>query len=323
MRRKSLYLFFAVLALLALSAGNLFAGEGIISIDQVEGAVGHDTIQAGQHFRVVLRLNNDVGLKCDISNGWKISTADGATWDSVTLDTAGPIVSGENRFAIYFNQVFNLWTGPLQAGNGSNPDTVGIIAAGNPGTASRQMPAAYNDTALAIIVWTTGSSSHGKHICIDTSFWTPGGTWVWVDRNLVNHYPTFVGLPGQAYNNGDGDRFGSGYCFLIWDQAQGVNDGKNPTLPTQFGLGQNFPNPFNPTTTIKFEIPTRSHVSLNIYNVLGQKVKTLVNEDMAAKSYEKTWDGSSDAGSKVASGIYFYKIEAGSFTQTKKMILMK
>ena len=88
-------------------------------------------------------------------------------------------------------------------------------------------------------------------------------------------------------------------------------------------LDQNVPNPFNPTTVIKYGIASDHQVSLTIYDVTGRKVKTLVNERQRADVYRVTWDGSNDAGQRVASGVYFYKLVAGKFTQTKKMVLLK
>ncbi len=96
-----------------------------------------------------------------------------------------------------------------------------------------------------------------------------------------------------------------------------------PNLPQTYTLSQNYPNPFNPSTEINFDVPVRSHVTLKVYNVLGQKVKTLVDEELAPKRYIADWDGTTDNGTKVASGIYFYKLEAGDFTETKKMLLLK
>ncbi len=88
-------------------------------------------------------------------------------------------------------------------------------------------------------------------------------------------------------------------------------------------LDQNVPNPFNPTTTIKYAIAGDNPVSLVIYDVAGRKVRTLVNERQRADVYRVVWDGVNDAGVKAASGVYFYKLAAGKFTQTKKMVLLK
>jgi len=88
-------------------------------------------------------------------------------------------------------------------------------------------------------------------------------------------------------------------------------------------LSQNYPNPFNPQTTIAFSVKDRGLVSLKVYNVAGQLVRTLANEDVAAGSYTKVWDGRNDAGQTVSSGVYFYKLVTNSFSQTKKMVLLK
>ncbi len=94
--------------------------------------------------------------------------------------------------------------------------------------------------------------------------------------------------------------------------------------PTGYLLAQNFPNPFNPSTTIRFDVATRSQVRLSIFNVLGQKVAELANEEMSTGSYEKIWNA------RVATGMYIYRIEAVSvsdpsrrFVDEKKMVLLK
>lgn len=94
-------------------------------------------------------------------------------------------------------------------------------------------------------------------------------------------------------------------------------------LPTSYGLDQNYPNPFNPTTQVRFALPKNSHVQLMVYNVLGQTVKTLVDQDMAAGTHEVTWDGRNGDGEQVSSGIYFYRISADRFSATKKMMMLK
>jgi hypothetical protein len=90
-----------------------------------------------------------------------------------------------------------------------------------------------------------------------------------------------------------------------------------------FDLAQARPNPFSDATTIAFSIPSRSHVQIEVYNILGQKVRTLVNETMEANSYVRTWDGRSDSGTKASSGIYFYKMVAGDYSATRKAVLLK
>ncbi len=89
-------------------------------------------------------------------------------------------------------------------------------------------------------------------------------------------------------------------------------------MPTDFILKQNYPNPFNPTTVISYQIPVSGNTTLKIYDVLGNEVATLVNEEKPAGSYEVNFDARG-----LSSGIYFYKLQTGSFVETKKMILMK
>jgi len=96
-----------------------------------------------------------------------------------------------------------------------------------------------------------------------------------------------------------------------------------PTLPTEFALRQNAPNPFNPSTSISYDLPRASNVQLEIYNVLGQKVRTLVSGYQEAGSQSIIWDGADNTGSSVASGVYFYRINAGEFNATKKMMMLK
>lgn len=94
-------------------------------------------------------------------------------------------------------------------------------------------------------------------------------------------------------------------------------------LPQAFQLYQNYPNPFNPVTTLRFEIPAFTYVKLEIYDLLGRKVQRLVNEKLQPGRYEILWNGRDNSGNQVASGIYFYRITAGNFVKTRKMILMR
>ncbi len=94
-------------------------------------------------------------------------------------------------------------------------------------------------------------------------------------------------------------------------------------LPTVFSLSQNYPNPFNPSTTIKFQLPQKEKVVLEVYNTLGEKVKTLVNDIKDPGFYEARWDGTNDNNINVATGVYIYRIMAGKFVLAKKMMFLK
>jgi hypothetical protein len=98
---------------------------------------------------------------------------------------------------------------------------------------------------------------------------------------------------------------------------------KLASSPESYSLNQNYPNPFNPETDISYTLPKDCDVKLTIYNVIGQKIKVLVDEHQTAGSKSVYWDGKDEKGKQVASGIYFYRMKAGEFTDAKKMILMK
>ncbi|MGD1047073.1 MAG: T9SS type A sorting domain-containing protein [Bacteroidota bacterium] len=89
-------------------------------------------------------------------------------------------------------------------------------------------------------------------------------------------------------------------------------------LPTHFNLDQNYPNPFNPSTNISFNLSSKSFVSLKVFDLIGREVATIVSEEMPAGRYSKQWNAAS-----LSSGIYFYRLQAGSFTQTKKLVLLR
>ena len=108
----------------------------------------------------------------------------------------------------------------------------------------------------------------------------------------------------------------------IWDTRY-LEAGDIGFMPNVFSLSQNYPNPFNPSTTISFGVPRVSQVNITIYDILGKKVTTLVNEKMEPGYYFKTWDSRNKYGNEVAAGIYFYQIHAEGFTKTRKLILLK
>jgi hypothetical protein len=94
-------------------------------------------------------------------------------------------------------------------------------------------------------------------------------------------------------------------------------------VPKVFELSQNYPNPFNPSTQFKFSLPSKANVTIKIFDITGREIATLVNGDMVAGNYTANWDGRNSLSQQVSSGVYFYKMVAGSFVETKKMILVK
>jgi hypothetical protein len=117
------------------------------------------------------------------------------------------------------------------------------------------------------------------------------------------------------------DTLGNQIDYLCLDTFDPPGDGGSGA-PVNLAL-RNYPNPFNPKTEISYTLPEAAQVRVCIYNMLGQKVKTLANEYQAVGRKTISWDGTDEHGNRAASGIYFYRIKAGEFEDTKKMILMK
>lgn len=150
--------------------------------------------------------------------------------------------------------------------------------------------------------------------------------------SLVDEYDTSQ-LSGEMF----GGAFGvypfspSGHIYIndwqeglfVFSFSELTSLDENPAaanLPGGFDLCQNYPNPFNPSTTLSYEVGVSSHVNLTVYNVLGQPVRTLVNETRPAGAHQVAWDGRDDSGNSLGSGVYFYTLRAGAFTKSLKML---
>lgn len=111
--------------------------------------------------------------------------------------------------------------------------------------------------------------------------------------------------------------------FLAPQIAADADDLVDDNLPSGFSLSQNYPNPFNPITTIRFELPTRTTVTLSIYNILGRHVATLIDGSRSHGTYEVIWDGRNEDGRQVTSGVYFYRLTTQNSSATKKLMLVR
>ncbi|HEX9640265.1 MAG TPA: T9SS type A sorting domain-containing protein, partial [Candidatus Krumholzibacteria bacterium] len=142
----------------------------------------------------------------------------------------------------------------------------------------------------------------------------------WEDHDRVGARFALRGLPAGEYDlvveNPDGQT-------AILGAAVRVDGSKNAPLPTRLALEQNFPNPFNPRTTIRFELPLPSPVRLSIFDARGRQVRTLVDEVLPPGSYDEFWNGEDDARRAVASGVYFYELRAGTARELRKMLLLR
>lgn len=118
--------------------------------------------------------------------------------------------------------------------------------------------------------------------------------------------------------------FGAGgWDFFVAKVAGGGEIGIDNHTPTEFELAQNYPNPFNPSTALRYAIPKNSKVSLKVYNELGQLVRTLVEQNQSAGHHEIVWDGTSDLGANVSSGIYIVRLENSGASTSRKIMLLK
>ena len=113
----------------------------------------------------------------------------------------------------------------------------------------------------------------------------------------------------------------SGFSEEVSATIVSIEEGQ--LIPQEFVLFDAYPNPFNPSTTIKYGLPTQSDATLIIYNLVGQEIVRWQEYNLTAGYYEKTWNGTNRLGNPVASGIYIYRLIAGDFVQTRKMVLLK
>ena len=159
---------------------------------------------------------------------------------------------------------------------------------------------------------TTIFASTYNGVFLSTDF---GISWIPFNSGLENMDALSFNVLGQYVYAGTstGDVMKRPLSEIIIDVKNQLN-----TAPTEFLLSQNFPNPFNPSTSIQYAISSRQFVSLKVYDVLGNEIETLVNEEKPTGTYEITWYAEN-----LPSGVYFYQLKAGSFIETKKMILLK
>ncbi len=196
-----------------------------------------------------------------------------------------------------------------------------------------------DDVALAMTLDNSGNlyvtgQSYGSGTYMDyaTLKYYPDGDTAWVERynGPMNYwddaYAIAVDGSGKVYVTGESYGIGTGldYATIKYVQPTDVRDeNEGNGRPCQFVLSQNYPNPFNQSTKIEFSLPASRSVCLNIYDLLGRKVRTLVRENLSTGQKSVFWDGKDNSGNEVASGVYFYQLRAGDFSESKKLILLK
>jgi len=168
-------------------------------------------------------------------------------------------------------------------------------------------------TGLDVAITVNGTTSSVAGELVDGS-----GTVVAVNNSTGNNPFTLTAPAPGTYTVNAGFKNPNRKWDSVMVDISVTGIEENPSRPASFKLFDNYPNPFNPTTTISFSIPATGFTSLKVYDILGNEVATLVNEEKPAGNYEVRFDASS-----LSSGVYFYRLQAGEFINTKKMILMK
>jgi hypothetical protein len=212
-----------------------------------------------------------------------------------------------NRVA-RFNTQTNTWsTLGTGSSNGVNDRVYALAVVGNEVVVGGRFTSAGGVSANNVARFNT-----------QTNTWSTLGTG---SSNGVNNYVRALAVVGNEVFVGGWFTSAGGIASTFiarWNSGTSRVEQLSPTAPKTFLLEQNYPNPFNPSTTIRYQLPVASEVKLEVYDVLGKKIATLVNERQSAGSYQVVWNASG-----LSSGTYFYRLQAGTFVETKKMIMVK
>jgi hypothetical protein len=230
---------------------------------------------------------------------------------------------------------------PLQSTNPNEQPPVSVMLAsvqGNPGQIvtipisipqnlaslrSAQMKLVYNSSALKIRGVT--STSLTKDFAVESNIQDGSILIAMASGDALAAGGQILSVEAEVLQNNQGIGLQLQDILLNETKVNSVTSvGGSPSdIPTTYALQQNFPNPFNPSTTIEYQLPQNSFVELKVYDITGREVSTLVSTSQNAGRYRVTWNAADSRGYKVASGVYIYRISAGSFTEVKKMMMLK
>jgi len=254
-------------------------------------------------------------------------------YNQVTLDQAG-VTHGEDLPIYYYSMTTREWTTlrlfePNPWLVYANVAESGYLVYGQkPETLSKPgRPDGQTDLIINTLYGfeTTAAHSSLGHALEYRFGWGDGSFSAWSTGLVATHKWTEKGNYGiVAFARSKVDTFtvsSSDTLHVIVRDPDTVAE--ETELPDEFRVEQNYPNPFNPETMIRYQIPASAHVSMEIYNISGQRIRTLVNEEQSAGYHAAIWDGHNDAGMTVAAGLYFMQVRAGSYVKTIRMALLK
>jgi hypothetical protein len=251
---------------------------------------------ASQNIRGFMCQDITVLALAGTENGAFISTNRGASWSAANTGLTGSALKINNMFAVF-----------ALTGNG-----------------------VYLTSLTAFTGWTsTGTTGDYRTCAADVTtmkyyfFGTNVGTCINLMTSQVSNL-SLSGISGGAITSAllygtnmfVGTETGGVFRAQVSALATGVSD--KIQLPNDFTLSQNYPNPFNPTTTISFSLPSKSFVTLKVFDALGREVSTLVSQELTAGNYSQQWNAGN-----LPSGMYFYRLQTGNYSETRKIVLLK
>ncbi len=262
-------------------------------------------------YQIRLGIENDESI-CGMSLGLRI-WSDNVTWEWVAQDGGwgpGGINTGLAAVTVVagsrMDPVTSVWDLTSLLVTERNMDGSGADSIMLGGVSMMTVLDAGPLESMLAIHFRINEFDESGWLCIDKAFIPPSGAWVFTD--ITGHgYPPPTNCP---------------VCYSIGMPTSG-NSADPALIPGEFALNQNFPNPFNPSTMITYTLGRETHVRICVYNILGQFLRTLVDDDIGAGTHRIIWDGTDSHGHQLASGIYFYRMTAGAYTSTRKMTLLR
>jgi hypothetical protein len=285
------------------SAYSVYDSPWTVFAADLDGDGDLDLATTAANWRVSVLLNNEDGTFASYS-AYYTDTSQPFTVFAADLDGDGDLdLPTANSHSDTISILLNDGTGTFVAGSGYpvGDYPASVFAADLDGDA---------DLDLA----TANNLSDDAYVLLNNGTFTPDSVYP-AGSNPLSVFAADLDVDGDL-DLANASRYG--VSVLLNEGGVGVGDEQLPSLPAEFALAQNHPNPFNPVTAINYALPKDSHVRLIIYNILGQRVATLVDGKQKAGYKTARWDAS-----EMASGIYFYRLRAGDFVQTRKMVLIR